>query len=82
VPQRLEGKVAVITGIGSGMGRAAAILFASEGASVVGCDIRDSSAESTISLIRDAGGKAVALESCDPSEPKQANALIDLAIET
>jgi NAD(P)-dependent dehydrogenase (short-subunit alcohol dehydrogenase family) len=36
---RLAGKVAIITGTGSGMGRVAALMFAREGAKVVGCDI-------------------------------------------
>ncbi|EIM99946.1 SDR family NAD(P)-dependent oxidoreductase [Paraburkholderia hospita] len=78
--QRLEGKVAVITGIGSGMGRAAALLFAAEGARVVGCDVDGESCRSAVALIRDAGGDAVALQPCDPSEPNEADALIDLAI--
>jgi NAD(P)-dependent dehydrogenase (short-subunit alcohol dehydrogenase family) len=38
--RRLENKVAIITGIAGGQGRAAAILFASEGCTVVGCDLR------------------------------------------
>ena len=37
---RLEGKVALITGTGGGQGRAAALLFAAEGATVVGCDLK------------------------------------------
>ncbi|SAL42422.1 Short-chain dehydrogenase/reductase SDR [Caballeronia turbans] len=78
--RRLEGKVAVITGIGSGMGRAAAILFAAEGAKVVGCDIDEESGSATIDSIREAGGIAVALAPCDPSEADQAQALIDSAV--
>lgn len=54
---RLAGKVAFITGVGSGMGRAAAKLFAAEGAVVVGCDIDLPSAELTASEICDSGGK-------------------------
>ena len=45
---RLKGKVCIITGIGSGMGRAAALLFAREGASVVGCHINPETAEATL----------------------------------
>mgnify|MGYP000318307850 CR=1 FL=1 len=38
--RRLEGKIALITGTGGGQGRAAALLFAREGAKVVGCDLK------------------------------------------
>ncbi|TAL98729.1 MAG: SDR family oxidoreductase [Paraburkholderia sp.] len=79
---RLEGKVAVITGIGSGMGRAAALLFASEGARVVGCDVNEAGCQSTIAAIRNAGWDAAALQPCDPSEQEQAQALVDFAIES
>ena len=40
MPKRLEGKVALITGTGGGQGRAAAVLFAQEGAKIVGCDLK------------------------------------------
>jgi NAD(P)-dependent dehydrogenase (short-subunit alcohol dehydrogenase family) len=55
---RLENKVAVITGAGSGMGRTAALLFAREGAAVVAADISDSG-EETAQAIVDDGGEAV-----------------------
>jgi NAD(P)-dependent dehydrogenase (short-subunit alcohol dehydrogenase family) len=57
---RLEGRTAVITGAGSGIGRASAILFAQEGARLVCVDKADSVVE-TAKLITDAGGKALAL---------------------
>lgn len=77
---RLAGKVAIITGIGSGMGRAAALLFAAEGAKVVGCDIDADSCSATVAAIREGGGNVVALTDCDPSVPEQANRLIDFAV--
>jgi NAD(P)-dependent dehydrogenase (short-subunit alcohol dehydrogenase family) len=57
---RLQDKVAVITGAASGMGRASAKLFASEGAKVVAVDKVDS-VEETAAAIRQAGGRAVAM---------------------
>lgn len=57
---RLEGRTAVITGAGSGIGRAASLLFAVEGARVVCVDQADTAAE-TVDLIAKAGGKAVAM---------------------
>lgn len=77
---RLKDKVTIITGIGSGMGRAAALLFAAEGAKVVGCDVNEGGCMETVSAIQAQGGEVVALQPCDPSEPAQALALIDLAI--
>jgi len=55
---KLEGKVAIVTGAGRGIGRAAAILFAQEGAKVTVADIRHDWGWETISLIASAGGQA------------------------
>jgi NAD(P)-dependent dehydrogenase (short-subunit alcohol dehydrogenase family) len=57
---RLNGKVALITGAGMGMGREASTLFASEGARIVVCDINEKAAKETVALVEKAGGKAVA----------------------
>ncbi|MCY4434757.1 MAG: SDR family NAD(P)-dependent oxidoreductase, partial [bacterium] len=54
----LEGRVAVITASGSGMGRAAALRMAGEGAHVVVADIRGEAAGETVDLIAAAGGSA------------------------
>ena len=59
---RLSDKVSVITGAGSGIGRAAAVLFAREGARVVVADIKREAAEETSRMIRGAGGEATAVE--------------------
>lgn len=59
---RLRGKVAVITGAGSGIGRAAAALFAAEGAEVAIVDQDHASAEETAAQIVAVGGRAVALK--------------------
>ena len=56
---RLAGKVALITGAASGIGREAALLFAQEGAAVVATDINDSEGEQTAADIRNAGGQAI-----------------------
>ncbi len=58
---RLAGKVSVITGAGSGIGRATALLFAREGAKVVAGDIQGELAEETAQMIRRAGGEATAV---------------------
>jgi len=55
---RLAGKVALITGAGSGIGRASAVRFAAEGASVLCADIDTQAAEGTVGLISQAGGRA------------------------
>lgn len=56
---RLKGKVAIITGAGMGMGREAALLFASEGAKVVVFDLDKKAGAQTVKLIEKARGKAI-----------------------
>lgn len=58
---KLQGKVAVVTGAGSGMGRAIAILFAKEGAKVVVSDINIDTANATVAEIKANGGEAMAI---------------------
>ena len=57
---RLEGKVALITGAGSGQGREAAVLFATEGAQVVVTDVNEEGLSETLQQVKAAGGQAVA----------------------
>jgi NAD(P)-dependent dehydrogenase (short-subunit alcohol dehydrogenase family) len=56
-PGRLDGKVALITGAGSGIGRQSALLFAREGAAVVAVDRDVAAAEETVALVRDEAGE-------------------------
>jgi NAD(P)-dependent dehydrogenase (short-subunit alcohol dehydrogenase family) len=58
---RLDGKVALITGAGSGIGREASLLFAREGASVVAVDVNGDAAAETVGLIAAAGEEAAAV---------------------
>ncbi|MGQ2936108.1 MAG: SDR family NAD(P)-dependent oxidoreductase, partial [Sphingopyxis sp.] len=57
----LDGKVAIITGAGSGIGRASALRFAAEGAKLVIGD-KTEAVHETAKLVKDAGGEVVALE--------------------
>lgn len=77
----LEGRVALITGAASGQGRAAARLFADQGASVVVADINDDGAKETVSLIEAAGGRAVAVHA-DVSERDDAEGMVQSALDT
>ena len=61
VPDELTGKVAVVTGAGRGMGRAVALRLSAAGASVVVNDLSVEAAEATAVMLRDAGGRAIAV---------------------
>jgi NAD(P)-dependent dehydrogenase (short-subunit alcohol dehydrogenase family) len=74
---RLKDKVCIITGTGSGMGRAAAMLFAKEGARVVGCDINGPAAQATLDEVRAAGGRMESLHPCDLSTRDGVDRLLD-----
>ena len=76
---RLDGKVAIITGSGSGQGRTAAQLFATEGARVVGCDLNADGARETVELVQAAGGEMVSLQPCILSDPVECARLVDFA---
>jgi NAD(P)-dependent dehydrogenase (short-subunit alcohol dehydrogenase family) len=78
---RLDGKVAVITGAGSGIGRVAASLFAAEGARVVVADVVADHAAATVAEIVDAGGSAQAV-TVDVSDEAQVAAMVAAAVST
>ena len=78
---RLKDKVALITGGGSGIGREAAILFASEGASVVVADVADAAGRETVSKIEAAGGKARFVHA-DVSRAEEVRAMVGAAEES
>ncbi len=56
---RLDGKVALITGAGSGMGRVASVAFAREGAKIVAAEVAEAAGQETVAQVRAAGGEAV-----------------------
>jgi NAD(P)-dependent dehydrogenase (short-subunit alcohol dehydrogenase family) len=77
---RLAGKIALITGTGTGIGRTAALTFAREGARVVGCDINLAGSEETVALVRGAGGEMTAMAPVDLGDAKAAAAWVDEAV--
>jgi len=77
---KLSGRVAIITGSGSGIGRAGAQLFAREGASVVVADVSEEGGRGTEKLIRDSGGDALFLQT-DVSQSVQIQRLVRTTIE-
>ena len=78
---RLDGKVALITGTAGGQGRAAALLFAAEGATVVGTDVQADGAAETVDLVRAAGGVMDSTHPIDLADEDAVRAWVDDAAE-
>jgi len=79
--RRLENKVAIVTGAGTGIGEAIAKRFAQEGAKVVVCGFPEDPVSDTVKYIKDEGGEAVVFKG-DISEEANAKACIQTAIDT
>jgi len=78
---RLAGKVALVTGIGAGIGRGCALIFAREGATVFGCDIDSARASATVAAAQMAG---LAIESAHPidlTQPADVQRCVDQVIK-
>jgi NAD(P)-dependent dehydrogenase (short-subunit alcohol dehydrogenase family) len=78
---RLENKVALITGAGSGIGRATAELFAKEGAKVIVGDYNSESGQLTVRSIKESGGQAALIEA-DVSKAGDAERMVRAAVDT
>ena len=81
MPGLLQDKVALITGASSGIGRASALVFAREGAKVVGADVAVEGGQETVQMVREAGGNAIFIQA-DVSNAAEVEALINEAFET
>jgi NAD(P)-dependent dehydrogenase (short-subunit alcohol dehydrogenase family) len=77
---RLAGKVALITGAGGGQGRAAAIMFAREGARIVAADVKTEGGNETVQMVRAAGGQAEFI-AADVSKAPQVEASVQCAVK-
>jgi NAD(P)-dependent dehydrogenase (short-subunit alcohol dehydrogenase family) len=78
---RLDGKVALITGAGSGIGRESATLFAGEGAAVLAVDLDEKTAGETVAMIEKAGGKAAPFRA-DVTKAADCQAMVGAAEKT
>lgn len=76
---RLDGKVAIVTGGGSGIGQATAVRFAAEGAAVGVLDLREDAAGETVSMIDKNGGRALAL-AADVANAAQVTAAVEATV--
>jgi NAD(P)-dependent dehydrogenase (short-subunit alcohol dehydrogenase family) len=77
---RLDGKVALITGAGNGMGRVASVLFAQEGARIVVADWSDEGGAETVAAVEAAGGEA-AFVKVDVAKAEQVEAMVAAAMD-
>jgi NAD(P)-dependent dehydrogenase (short-subunit alcohol dehydrogenase family) len=77
----LEGKAALITGSARGIGRAAALAFAREGARVVVADLRAEGAQETVAMINAGGGQAVSVNG-DVTKPAVVKAWVDTVVKS
>ena len=77
---RLRDKVAIVTGIGNGIGKACALLFAAQGACVVGCDIDKDASLLTAQEARQRGFAIDTLAPCDLTQPAQTAQFVEYAV--
>ena len=77
---RLQDKIAIVTGAGSGIGRSCMEAFAREGATVVGCSRTQKNLDETLALVEAAGGTGMVV-AADLSTPEGAQTLVDATIE-
>ena len=80
-PHRFSDKVAFVTGAASGIGRATAVAFATEGARVAILDLTENALSETADAVRNAGAQVLTI-ACDVSKPEQVEAAIRQVIET
>jgi NAD(P)-dependent dehydrogenase (short-subunit alcohol dehydrogenase family) len=78
--QRLAGKIALVTGIGAGIGRGCALMFARHGATVIGCDINPQTAEATVAAAREEGLTIESLHPVDLTQPPDVQRYVDFAV--
>src|SRR6266478_1341909 len=81
MPGLLQGKVALVTGGGSGIGRATSLRLAKEGAKIMIADYVPEGAERTVKMIKEAGGEASCLVA-DVSVTRQVEMMVNKTIET
>lgn len=79
--KKLENKTAIVTGAASGMGKAIASLFASEGANVIVADLKQNEIDEVVNAITKNGGKAIGVI-CDVSKENDIKNMIDMAVES
>jgi NAD(P)-dependent dehydrogenase (short-subunit alcohol dehydrogenase family) len=81
MPGRVDGKVALVTGGASGIGRATALTFAREGATLIIADMNEEGGRQTVHMITENGGEAIFVKT-DVTQATAVQALISKAVET
>jgi NAD(P)-dependent dehydrogenase (short-subunit alcohol dehydrogenase family) len=81
MPGRVDGKVALVTGGASGIGRATALTFAREGVKLIIADLNDEGGQQTVHMITEQGGDAIFVQT-DVTQAQVVEALISLAVDT
>ena len=79
---RLQGKISIITGANSGIGRATARLFAREGAKVICCDIQETISPRIDRLIKEKEGSEAIFANCDVTKQEDLNQAVKTAVES